>query len=144
MPEKIKKHKWDIIVIAAILLVGIISLTLVLTLRKEGGSVVVTVGGVEIGEYPLYKNATYELYGVIPKEDKGHTDAPNNPVDKITVTHLLVIKDGVAYMESATCKGQQCVKKGKIKYVGQHIICAYHDVQVSVVGEKEGGVDLVS
>ena len=144
MQETIKKHKWDIIVISAILLIATVSLSLCLIFRREGASVEITIGGVSIGEYPLYENATYELYGVIPTEDKGYDTAPNNPVDKITVTHLLVIKDGVAYMEHATCKGQQCVKKGTIKYVGQHIICAYHDVRVSVKGKTEGGVDLVS
>ncbi len=144
MRESVKKHKWDIIVVSAILLVGIISLILVLTLRREGGSVVVVINNAELGEYSLDKDATYELYGVIPEGDERYENAKNNPTEKKIVTHILIIEDGVAYIEEATCKGQQCVKKGKIKYVGQHIICAYHDVRVSVTGATEGGVDLVS
>ena len=54
------------------------------------------------------------------------------------------LMDGVAYMEYATCNGQQCVKQGSIKYVGWPITCAHHMVKVSINGKNEGGVDIVT
>lgn len=138
MPEIIKKHKWDIIIISLILLVAIIYLSCVLIFRTEGASVTVAVDEIEIGTYPLNKNAEYEIHGMILNPD-GKTYSVSD-----TVTNVLVIENGEAFMKSATCNGQQCVKEGKIKYVGQSIICAHHMVRVSVNGDNDSGVDLVS
>ena len=138
MPEIIKKHKWDIIIISVILLVAIIYLSFVLIFRQDGATVTVTVGEVEIGTYPLNKNATYEIHGMIL-----HSDGSLSVSDG--VTNVLVIENGEAFIRSATCNGQQCVKEGRIKYVGQAIICAHHRVKIAVNGDRsDGGVDLVS
>lgn len=138
MNEKVKKYRLDIIVISVILLVALIYLGFVLIFRQEGASVTVTVNNVEIGTYPLNKNAIYEIHGVILNPD-------GTPSDEDGVTNILVIKNGEAYIKSATCNGQQCVKEGKIKYVGQAIICAHHMVNVRVNGDgSNGGVDIVT
>ena len=137
MPDIIKKYKLDIIVISAILLVATVALLFLFVFRREGASVEVTVDGVTVGSYPLEKNASYDISGYIPD---GH--APSE--DGGSTTHVLVIENGVAYILRATCEGQQCVKMGKIKYVGQSIICAYHRVEVKVKGGRDDGVDIVS
>lgn len=131
MPEAIKKHKWDIIVISAILLVGIISLICVFTLRKEGNVVTVTVDGEVIGEYSLDVNATYELSGA-------------TATDEHPITNILVIKDGVAYLTDANCPDKTCVKRGKIKYVGQSITCLPNKLNVKVVDKANDGFEIVS
>lgn len=131
MTELIKKHKWDIIVISAILLVAVISLTLVLAFRREGSLVVVSVDGVTVGEYPLNVNATYELSGATATEE--------NPV-----TNVLVIENGAAYLTEANCPDKTCVTRGKIKYVGQSRTCLPNKLTVQIVGKDDSGFELVS
>lgn len=123
MREQIKKHRLDIIIIAAILLVATVALTLTLALRERGDAVRVTVGGVTVGEYPLSVDATYTLNGG---------------------TNILVIEGGVAYLSYADCPDKTCVNTGKIKYVGQSIICLPNKITVAVIGDDDGGVDLIS
>lgn len=123
MPEALKKHKLDIIIIAAILLVATVTLTLTLALRERGDAVRVTVGGVTVGEYPLSVDATYTLNGG---------------------TNILVIEGGTAYLSYADCPDRTCVSTGRIKYVGQSIICLPNKITVAVIGDDDGGVDLVS
>lgn len=144
MKETIKKHKIDIIIISVLLLVAIIYLGFVLIFREEGASVTVTVDETEIGTYPLNKNATYEIHGLVLDPNGSIVKTSGRYSVSDTPTNILVIKDGVAYMEYATCNGQQCVKQGSIKYVGQSIICAHHMVKVNANGKNEGGVDIVT
>lgn len=123
MREQIKKHRLDIIIIAAILLVATVALVLTLALRERGDAVRVTVGGVTVGEYPLSVDATYTLNGG---------------------TNILVIDGGVAYLSYADCPDKTCVNTGKIKYVGQSIVCLPNKITVAVIGDDDGGVDLIS
>ena len=49
--------------------------------------------------------------------------------------HLtVVIEGGAAYVKDADCKHQTCVRTGKIKRVGQSIVCAQNGVVITVVG----------
>ena len=119
-----KKYRLDIIVIAAILLVSL-SLLLIVTLSKEEGSVVVVeIDGTTVATYPLDENAEYSLNGG---------------------SNVLVIEDGVAYMSYSNCPDHTCEKTGKIRYVGQTIICLPNKIAVTIKGDNaEGGVDFVS
>ena len=119
-----RKYRLDIIIIAAILLVSL-SLLLIVTLSKEEGSVVVVeIDGTTVATYPLDKNAEYSL-----------NDGSN----------VLVIEDGVAYMNYSNCPDHTCEKTGKIRYVGQTIICLPNKIAVTIKGDNaEGGVDFVS
>ena len=130
MNEKIKKYRLDIIVISAILLIALIYLGFVLIFRQEGASVKVTVCGVS-QEYPLSVNATYEL--------RGKTSTAENPV-----TNILVIEDGVAYLTYANCPDETCVARGKIKYVGQSLVCLPNEISIKITGNSVGGVDIVT
>ena len=131
MKELLLTHKWDIIIITAVLLLSLIILTLTLTTRQTGERVTVTIDGELVGEYSLLINATYELRGANPETDG-------------EVTNLLVIENGVAYLSYANCPDRTCVNTGKIKYQGQSIICLPNRIAVTVVGKSDGGVDLVS
>ena len=121
--SKQKKYRLDIIVIVAVLLLSV-SLFLILFLNKEPGSMVkVEVDGSVVGTYPLAKDGTYPLNGG---------------------TNILVIEDGTARMVESQCPDHTCEQMGKIRYVGQTIVCLPNRVTVTVTGESEGGVDLVS
>ena len=120
------KHLTDIIVIASLLVLSI-SFLLVSTLtRKDGATAVITVGGVTVGEYPLDRNGEYTI---------------NNG------TNMLTIGDGVAYMSYSSCPDHICENTGKVRYVGEQIVCLPNRVTVTVTGDAastDGGVDFVS
>ena len=118
------KYRLDIIVIAAILLASL-ALLLVMTLNKEEGNVVVVeIDGATVATYSLDKNGEYSLNGG---------------------TNVLVIEDGKAYLNYSNCPDHTCEKTGKIRYVGQSIICLPNKIAITIKGDAaEGGVDFVS
>ena len=122
MKEYVKAHKSELVMIAVLLL---LSLVLVLTLaltRREGGVAVVEIDGVEIASYALAVDGEYSLNGG---------------------TNILVIEDGCAYLTYADCPDRTCVRTGKIRYVGESIVCLPNRLSVTVRGDGDG-VDLVS
>ena len=49
--------------------------------------------------------------------------------------HLtVVVEGGAAYVKESDCKHQTCVRTGKIRRVGQSIVCAQNGVVITVVG----------
>ena len=119
----IKKYRLDIIVISAILLVSV-SLLLIMTLsQKEGAVAVVEIDGKTVAEYSLAVNGEYSL---------------NNG------TNVLVIENGQAYLNYSNCPDHTCEITGKIHYVGQTIVCLPNKLSITIKGNAEGGVDLVS
>ncbi|MBR2926537.1 MAG: NusG domain II-containing protein [Clostridia bacterium] len=119
-----KKYRWDILVIALLLLVSV-SLVLILNLTKtDGRFVVVEIDGKVSSEYPLSQNGTFPLNGG---------------------TNTLVIEDGKAYLINSSCPDHTCERTGKIHYVGQSIVCLPNRLSVTVRGESdESGPDLIS
>ena len=119
----IKKYRLDIIVISAILLVSV-SLLLIMTLsKKEGAVAVVEIDGKTVAEYSLAVNGEYSL---------------NNG------TNVLVIENGQAYLNYSNCPDHTCEITGKIHYVGQTIVCLPNKLSITIKGNAEGSVDLVS
>ena len=119
----IKKYRLDVIVISAILLVSV-SLLLIMTLsQKEGAVAVVEIDGKTVAEYSLAVNGEYSL---------------NNG------TNVLVIENGQAYLNYSNCPDHTCEITGKIHYVGQTIVCLPNKLSITIKGNAEGGVDLVS
>lgn len=118
-----KKYRLDIIVISAILFISVLLLLVMTLTKKEGSFAVVEINGVTVGEYPLNQNGEYPLNGG---------------------TNVLVIENGTAYLNYSNCPDHTCEKNGKIKYVGQTIVCLPNKVSITVTGDAEGGVDLVS
>ena len=121
--QKSPRLRYDLILISAILLVSLIFLAVSLLTRVEGNYVEISDHGVIVATYPLNKDGEYKLGGG---------------------SNTLVVRDGRAYITHANCPGQQCVKTGKIGYVGENIICAYNEIIVTVIGESDDGVDFVS
>ena len=118
------KHKLraDVIVIVSLLLLALV-LYLALNLgRREGGTAVVRVNGVETERHSLLQNGSFPLNGG---------------------TNILVIEDGYAWMSEANCPDLICVRQGKIHYTGQVITCLPNRLTVTVEGGESDGVDLV-
>ena len=118
-----KKYRLDIIVIAAILLVSLLLVLAVFLARKEGAVAVVEIGGEVVGEYPLSRDGVFPLNGG---------------------TNVLVIEEGTAYLNYSNCPDHTCELTGKIRYVGQSIVCLPNRVAITVTGDAADGVDLVS
>ena len=119
-----KKYRIDVVVIASLLLLSSLVLLVVFLTRQEGARVTVTVDRVTVGEYPLNVNGVYEL---------------------CNGKNVLTVEDGRAYMSYSSCPDHLCENTGRIKYVGEQIVCLPNKVTVTVIGEDDGsGVDFVS
>ncbi len=110
----------DLILIGSIIAVLLIVGGAFLLFRSEGDSVVVTVNGEVYATYPLSEDTEVDIL-------TGQNHAQ--------VNHL-VIKEGKAYVETATCPDGICASHRPISHDGESIICIPHKVVVSVEAEK--------
>ncbi len=101
-------------VILALLVLGFVITALVFSLSRGGSSVSVSVDGREVESFPLSRDLTFDITGY----GGGH--------------NLLVIKDGSAYIESASCPDGLCVNMGRISRAGQSVICLPNRVVVEI------------
>lgn len=123
--ESFKLRKADLLLLAAALVFGAV-LAAVLLLRSPGGTVQVRVAGAVTAGYPLDRDASYTITGA----NGG--------------TNLLVIEDGAARIEEASCSDGVCVHTGRIRRNGQSIVCLPNQVVVEIVSDTENssGVDI--
>lgn len=120
----IKKHRVDIIVISSFLLLALAMLWITNLAKEEGSIVQVTVDGEVVGEYSLLRDGIYSLNGG---------------------TNTLTIQNGEAYMSYSSCPDHVCENTGKIKHVGQTIICLPNRLTITIIGEAtDDAVDFVS
>ena len=106
-----KKLIYDAILVLALLVLGLSALLIYRSCAGAGREVTVAVDGCEVAAYPLDINARYELNGG---------------------TNILVVEDGAAYMESASCPDKICVNFGSVSRVGESIVCRPNDLIVTV------------
>ena len=118
-----KKYHLDIIVIVAILLLSLFLVVAVCLTRDEGTVVVVDIDGAESGKYPLSTDGVFSLNGG---------------------SNVLVVENGAAFLNYSSCPDHVCERMGKIRYVGQAIVCLPNRITVTVIGDEKGGVDFVS
>lgn len=121
-----KKLKKDFLFVAVILLFGVIAALVLFFTKKQGAFLDVRVDGETVARYPLDIDAEYDIGGV--GSGKNH----------------LVVKNGEAFIDSATCPDEICMKMGHIRYIGSSLICLPNKVVISIVGNDESGVDTVS
>ena len=119
----IKKHLVDIIVISLLLLISVTVLLVSELTKTDGAYVEIELNGNIEGKYPLSVDGVYTLNGG---------------------TNTLTVEGGVAYMSYSSCPDHTCENTGKIKYVGQTIVCLPNHLTITVVGEADGSVDFVS
>lgn len=111
----------DVIFIVALLLVVSALWLCFYLFREEGDAVVVTVDGKEFGRYSLAEDVTVEI----------RTGAQDEELN------LLVIKDGQAYVETATCPDGICAGHKPISREGESIVCLPHKVVITVYTTEE-------
>lgn len=121
-----RKYKNDIIFIAAILAVVAIAAVALLLLRGEGSTVTVEVDRQIIGTYSLAIDRVVDI-----TTDDGEMNR-------------LVIRDGKAFMESATCPDGVCVSHRPISREGETIVCLPHKMVVTVIGGNENEPDVIA
>lgn len=125
--DSFRLRKADLLLLAAALVFGAV-LAAVLLLRSPGGTVQVRVAGAVTAAYPLDVDASYTITGA----NGG--------------TNLLVIEDGAARIEEASCPDGVCVHTGRIRRNGQSIVCLPNQVVVEIVSDTENssGVDMTA
>ena len=123
MRNFITKYRIDIIVIASLIVLAITVLLVINLTQTKGSYAEVVVDGEVVGKYPLDEDGIYSLNGG---------------------TNTLTIKDGVAYMSYSDCPDHTCENTGKVKHVGQTIVCLPNHLTITIIGESNDSVDFVS
>ncbi|MCC8076473.1 MAG: NusG domain II-containing protein [Clostridiales bacterium] len=125
------KKRYDLLLLAALVLVGLGLTAFVLLSRmnstSDGLTVTIRQDNEVVATLPLDEDATYAV-----QDEDGDT------------TNLVVIEDGTVHMEEADCPDQLCVKQGKIRYAGDSLICLPNRVVVEISGEDEQALDAVA
>lgn len=116
----ISRLRNDVLLIAALLLLSAVGIVYLFVFRPGGDTVKVTVDGELYGIYSLSEPRTEEIRG---GEGGGQINR-------------LIIRDGKAYMESATCPDGICVSHRPIFRNGESIICLPNRVVVTVITEN--------
>lgn len=130
--EKYRKKRRHDIILGLLLLIIAATLFAVDVTGVSGSSrnktVIVSIDGKKEAEYPLKEDGVYLLKG-------SHLG-----------TNKLVIKDGKAYIEEASCPDKQCMKQGKISKPGEMLVCLPNRVVIKIVdaNEEEPIIDGVS
>lgn len=119
----ISKYRIDIIVIVSLLLLSLMTVLVVDLTKEEGAYVEITIDGSSGGKYSLSSDATIPL---------------NNG------SNVLTIKDGAAYMSYSSCPDHTCENTGRVKHIGQTIICLPNRLTITVIGTSDDPVDFVS
>ena len=117
--DKKKKIRNDMIFIGILLAVLLLAGILIFAFREEGDRVVVTVDGEEFGNYSLSENAVVDI-------STGENGEQLN---------RLIIQDGKAFVETATCPDGICSAHKPISHDGESIVCLPH--KGVVTGEQK-------
>ena len=128
MSKTEQKRLWrnDVIFIAALLAVVAVAGACLSFFRGEGNSVTVSIDGTVVATYPLNVDRTEEIL----TEGGGH--------------NRLVIRDGKAYVESASCPDGICAAHKPIHREGESIVCLPNKVVITVqTTHTDDGLDAV-
>lgn len=123
--EKKKNNHLDLVIIACMIAIGLFAMTIVLFVQKDGEMVTVEVSGREVASFPLSEDVTYVIDG------------------KNGGTNTLMIKDGYAWVEEASCPDGLCRNMGKIHNSSQSIICLPNEVVIRITGGEDSEIDAV-
>ena len=111
-----KKRRNDLILIGILLAVLVLAGLAFFLLREEGDRVKVTVDGEEYGTYPLSEDTVVEI----------RTGKDGEELNR------LIIRDGKAFVERATCPDGICSNHRPISRDGESIVCLPHKVVITV------------
>ena len=118
----VKKHRADLLLILALLLLaGAAWLYMSLT-REPGGEAVVTIDGEERARLPLDEDGQWVF-----ESARGE--------------NTLVIENGEAYISQASCPDHICVHQGRVSFDGETIVCLPNRLIVTIEGGKSAETD---
>lgn len=124
-----RKFRNDLIFIGGLLIAVALAGLAFFLLRGEGSRVTVEVNGRLIGTYSLSEDRTVEI---ITGKDGSELN-------------LLVIRDGEAFVDTATCPDGICAAHRPISRKGESIVCLPHQVVITVTDrESDDGPDVVA
>jgi hypothetical protein len=101
--------KGDFLIIGAVAAVFILSVVFIFSFSNQGSRVVIKQNNEIIYNQSINQNDTVD-----------------------TGSNIVIIKDGVVFMNEADCKNQICVKSGKISKKGESIVCLPNKVIVEI------------
>lgn len=125
MKKLITLKKNDIILIITLFAICSIAFLVMLLARNDGAYAVVIINGQETESYPLNEDITVRL---------SNGDGYN----------ILTIKDGYAWIDSASCPDKLCVKKHKVCYNGESLVCLPNKTTVKIVSKINPETDFIS
>ena len=120
-----KKLKNDIIFTVTLLVAVCLAALVLLLVRTEGDTVIVTVDGELYGEYSLKADQTVEI-----KSGDGY--------------NLLVVEGGRAYVKSASCPDGICAAHRPVSHNGESIICLPNKVVVEIRTASDSQPDIIA
>ena len=125
-----KRHiRNDIILVAVLFFLAAVGGIYLFFFREEGSSVTVTIDGEIYGVYSLAENRTEDIY----------TGEGNEHFNR------LVISDGKAFVEKASCPDGICSDHSPVFRDGESIVCLPNKVVVTVNADKtEASPDAVA
>ena len=115
---QLRFRKWDLLAIAATLLLGAVVFMAFLP-RNSGDSAVVQVyqAGKLVFEAPIDEDNVFAVEG--------------------EYCNSVVIRDGKVYIEESNCPGKDCVHSGSISQPGRSIVCLPNRVEIRITGQSE-------
>ena len=117
-------RKKDWLLLAGLILAGGLILLAVLLFSRPGKTVTVRVGGRTVKTLPLEQDTEYVIEGASGG------------------TNRLIIRNGEAWVEEASCPDKLCIGMGHIRRSGQSIICLPNEVVIEIQGgPAEDSVD---
>ena len=118
----LRSHRNDLLLAAALLLLGGALALFIRLTRQTGGAVSVLIDGKPVMELPLDSDAELLL---------GEGEHTNK----------LIIAGGTARVIEASCPDQICVRQGAVQYAGESIVCLPHKLVVTVEGGPPPDID---
>ena len=120
-----KKSRNDVIFISALLLITAAAALGLLLFRTAGDTVIVTVDGEFFGEYALNEDSFVQI-----------TNGEGR--------NLLIIQNGEARIEEASCPDGICSSHRPISHSGESIICLPNKVVVEVHSQNKEQADIIA
>ena len=115
-----RNNRNDIILIGAILLIAVVGLVYLFLFRGRGDTVKVTVDGKAYASYSLSEDRVEDIY----------TGESGEQLNR------LVIRNGKAFVETATCRDGICSSHRPIFRDGESIVCLPNRVVITVISDK--------
>lgn len=119
------RRRHDILFIAVLLFLCAAAALGLYVFREDGDTVTVSIDGQLYAEYPLTEDRVVELIS-----DGGF--------------NRLIIEDGYAYVEEASCPDGICSSHRPISHNGESIICLPNKVVIEIHRREQNQPDIIS